>query len=246
MNAKRWALLLALAASILWIVTACNGQGRLLAQNEPTATATRRPRPTFTPLPVETDTPVPTDTPQATDTPAPTDTQVPPTAKPTVRATAKPKPPTAIPQPTDIPPTAGPTTSPYAYRWVAYPPCSTTDPDICNIQNGVKCENSGNTRLRGAVLTTLSTDSGIAGIKVRFSYAPGGAPIDPDEVTGDNGVAEKTMSTARGGNAGSYYAWVVDSSGHQQSPFSPAMVITTKPSGDPQVCIVATVLFIRN
>ncbi len=245
MNVKRWALLMALAAGLLWIVTGCGTQTNLLAQNAPTPTATRRPRPTFTPRPVDTDTPVPTDTPAATDTPEATDTPVPPTAKPVVKATSKPAPtkapPTAIP-PTQPPP---PTQNPYAYRFAPWGNCNTTDPDICNVQNGVKCENSGNTRLNAVVYQDAGGDVS-AGIKVRFSFAPDGAPIPPDELTGDNGLAQKTMSDQRGGNAGTYYAWVISSTGQRISQVSSPMVINTKPSGDPHVCIVATVMFVKN
>ncbi len=245
MNVKRWAVLLALAAGMLWLVTGCGISQRFLAQNEPTATSTRKPRPTFTPRPTDTETPAATDTPQSTDTPPPTNTSVPPTAKPVVKvATATRRPPTAIPQPTAIPATATATRPAYPYGFVPYQNCNTTDPDICNVQNGVKCSNSGNSRLEALVYRNYSDpNSQASGVKVRFSYAPGGPPIQPDEVTGDNGLAQKTLSDQRGGNAGTYYAWIVDSSGRQLSPVSSGMKINNVPAGSPNVCIVATVVF---
>ncbi len=249
MNVKRWAILFALAASLLWLVAGCGSQSNFLAQKEPTPTNTRRPRPTFTPRPEQTDTPAVTNTPEAPATQPPTDTPVPPTAKPTVKAaaTAKPKPTNPPAQPTAIPPTAAPTTPPYAFRFLSYPQSMCVgEAATCNLQQGVKCENSGWTGLRAMILSAPSADAGISGVKVRFSYAQGGPKIDPDEESGGDGKAEKMLSSKRAMNAGTYYAWVIDSTGKQISPYSPPMTINTKSPEDPQVCEVATVIFVRN
>ncbi len=251
MNVKRWAILLALATGLLWLVTGCGTQSNFLGKNEPTPTNTRRPRPTFTPRPVQTDTPAVTNTPEATATSEATDVPIPPTAKPaTVKpaATAKPKPPTAIPA-TAIPPTAVPTINPYAFRFLPFPAsmCAIGDPDTCNLQQGVKCENSGWTGLRAMILSAPSADAGISGVKVRFSFTLGASTLDRGDVESlGDGKAEYTLSSKRAVNAGTYYAWVVDSTGKQLSPYSPPMVINTKQPGDPQVCEVATVIFVRN
>lgn len=90
-------------------ITACGGVP-FVAQNEPTATATRRIRPTFTPKPRPTATEeiTPTDVPEPTDEPAPTDeapTQAPvqvtnaPTKKPVAPKPTNPPAPTAVPKP---------------------------------------------------------------------------------------------------------------------------------------------------
>lgn len=100
-------ILIVLAA--LASITACGGVP-FVAQNEPTATATRRIRPTFTPKPRPTATKevTPTDLPEPTDETAPTDeppTNEPapatkaPTKKPVAPKPTSPPEPTAVPKP---------------------------------------------------------------------------------------------------------------------------------------------------
>ncbi|MBI4675652.1 MAG: hypothetical protein HY741_28745 [Chloroflexi bacterium] len=94
------------ALVVLGSNTACNGVP-FLAQNEPTATATRRIRPTFTPKPRATPTEElpPTDEPTETDEPKPTDEPATETPKPVTKAPTKPAAPkaTQTPKPTDVP-----------------------------------------------------------------------------------------------------------------------------------------------
>ncbi len=108
MNKFLFLLLLALAALVA--LPACSAVP-FVAQNEPTETATRRIRPTFTPKPRPTETEEiipteePTEEPEATDEPAPT--EEPPTAAPKP-VTKAPKPPsqpkaTQPPEPTAVP-----------------------------------------------------------------------------------------------------------------------------------------------
>jgi hypothetical protein len=86
-------------------VTACGGVP-FIAQNEPTATATRRIRPTFTPKPRPTDTPEVTPTDEPTETQVPETTTEPPTQVPVTKAPTKvpaaPRP-TKPPAPTEPP-----------------------------------------------------------------------------------------------------------------------------------------------
>jgi hypothetical protein len=87
---------------------ACSGGTLLSRQEEPTATPTKTPKPTFTATLPPTDTPIPTNTPLPTDTPTP----VTPTETPVVHtATFTPEPPTDTPLPptdTPVPPTNTP------------------------------------------------------------------------------------------------------------------------------------------
>lgn len=244
MNLKRWAILLALAAGMLILFSGCGIQDRFIAQNEPTPTNTRRPRPTFTPRPQATETPLPTDTVAATD--VPTDTPAP--TKAPVKATAKPKatnPPPPPPQPTAIPPTAAPTKPPFTYLFT--PTTCTPGDGICNVQAGVKCFHAGSHYIDAVVYANYrDPGSALAGIKVRFSFSPGGAPIDPDELSGDDGKAEKTLSAVTDPptkNTGTFFAWVIDSQGNRQSDYSPAININAKGEDDPTVCWAAKLAF---
>ena len=242
---------LALASGALFILLACSLSGvPLISKAEATAAPhpTRTSRPTFTPRPADTDTPVPTDTVEPTEAPPPTEAA--PTAKPKA-PTAKPKPkatqPPAPPPPPQNtqPPQA--TKSPFTYSFVNWSPCTQGDTDICNIQGGVHCEHSGGHELRAVVYANIrDPNSQLAGVKVRFSNSPGGGPIDPDEETGPEGVAAKTLSTvtdAPGKNIGTYYAWVVTNTGAQNSEFSAPIPINDKKDGDPATCWVGTVAF---
>ncbi len=226
MNVKRWAVLFALIAGLLWLA-GCGTQSNFLGKNEPTPTNTRRPRPTFTPRPVNTDTPAPTDTPAVTDTAVPTDTSVPPTAKPVVKApTAKPKPPTQPPAPTAVPPPAATPTPAFPYHWV-----------------GQKCMHSGGVYIEVYVYTTYPSDP-LAGVKVRASYAPDAPPLgDVDLTTGDDGKAQYTLQTKLPAKEGTYYAWVINSSGQRISPLSQPIVINNKGEDDPAACNLAQVAF---
>lgn len=106
---NKFFILTLIVLAVLASITACGGVP-FVAQNEPTATATRRIRPTFTPKPRATPTeeiapteepeptqePEPTDVPQPTDEPPPTDAPKPVTRAP--KAT-KPPAPTEAPKP---------------------------------------------------------------------------------------------------------------------------------------------------
>jgi hypothetical protein len=245
MNLRRWTVVAALATGILIIGSGC-GRVSLGGGASPTSPPTRTPRPTFTPRSEDTATDVPTDTPAATDTSVPTNTTVPPKKK--AVATARPRP-TLPPAPTTIPPTAGPTKSPYQYLFdpLACNPSDPNDGGTCNVQNGIKCKHSGGHWIDVFVASNyLDNTSVIAGIHVRYAFTPGGPKIDPDELTGGDGKAEKTLSSAGdpgGKNVGTYYAWVVDSSGNQLSDFSPAIVINDKADSDPKTCWIAVLAF---
>lgn len=249
MNWKRIARLLSLLAILAIGLMACSISGvPFISKVEPTATqrATRAARATFTPRPKVTATLVPTDVPP-TDVPATAVpvTVAPPTAtrKPIVQATAKPKPtnapPTAIPSPQ-------PTTNPFTYAFYPWR-CDTTDPAICNAQNGVGCSHSGQHSIKVQVYANhKDAGSALAGIKVRFSGTPGGPLIDPDEVTQYDGTAVKTLSNVSDApekNTGTFFAWLVNAAGNPISPFSPPIPINAKNENDAQTCWVGQVVF---
>lgn len=246
MNLKRLSACAALAIIILTITTGC-GRVNLFAGPSPTSPPTRTPRPTFTPRPLDTDTPEATEAPTETEAPVATDTSVPPTKRPV--ATARPKPPTQPPEPTSIPPTAGPTASPYQYLFFPLTCNPGDDPAICNIQSGgVKCLHSGNHYIDVFVASDYHDPNGsrLAGIRVRFSFQPGGAKIEPDETTAGDGKAEKTLTgpgVPLGKNVGTYYAWLINDSGNQISNFSPAIQINALSEDHSDTCISAIVGF---
>jgi hypothetical protein len=211
MNLKRTAVTAALALGVLAIILACDlPTTNLIARNEPTALASRTPRPTFTPRSAETDTPTVTDTPAATSTVAPTDTpEATATLKPTVRPTTRPRPtalpPTQPPAPTQPPP---PTANPYAWNFA-----------------NMNCEHSGGVYIHVRAYTDANDpSSNIDGIRTRVSYAPDGPAIDNDVVT-TNGDATHVLSPDNAPpKTGTWYAWIVDNSGTRISQLSPAIV----------------------
>lgn len=137
----------------------------VIAPPPPTLTPlpTATPQPTATPLP--TNTPRPTDTPTATNTPLPTPTPV-PTDTPLPTATSTPTS-TNTPLPTaTFTPTRVPTHCPKEYCIIAQ-----------------RCEPGDNTR---AVGTIYENDRPKNGVRVRVSYAPGGPPVIPDFISGND------------------------------------------------------------
>lgn len=246
MNLPRWTAMAALAIGVL-IFSGC-GRFGLSSGPTPTSPPTRTPRATFTPRPEETSTDVPTETsaPAPTVTEAPIDTAVPATRKPV--ATARPKPPTAIPPTQGPPPTVPPTKPPYSYLFFPLVCGNASDPAVCNnSQPGIKCSHSGSHHIDVFVASNyLDPSSVVSGIKVRYSHSAGGGKIEPDETTNYEGKAVKTLSgdlDPPGKNVGTYYAWIVDGSGNQQSDFSPPIVINAKSDSDPTNCWVAEAAF---
>jgi hypothetical protein len=152
-------------------------------------------------------------------------------------------PPPPPPPPTDVPPPPQPS-FPYLYVPAS---CNTDDPAACNVQGGVHCEHSGQHSIKVIVYDDRNDpNSVLAGIKVRFSGAPGGAMIEPDEVTTYDGSAVKTLSNVLdhpSKNIGNYFAWLVDGDGNQISEFSPVIPINDLQPENPQVCWVAHVIF---
>jgi hypothetical protein len=162
MNSKQKRLVvvvvaLAVAAGML----ACS-TGTLISRNEPTATPTKTPKPTFTVTLTPTDTPIPTDTatPTATWTPSPVATFTPVvyTATPTLTPTATlepTSPPTNTPRPR-------PTNTPRPRRTnTPRPPTATPKPRFAwdGTVTG-QLQNCGLTRLFGF---TLDSNGGLAG-----------------------------------------------------------------------------------
>lgn len=246
MNFPRWTAVAAIAIGVL-ILSGC-GRFNLTSGPTPTSPPTRTPRPTFTPRSEETATDVPTEAATAapTDTEAPTETAVPATRKPV--ATARPKPPTAIPPTQGPAPTAIPTKPPFSYLFYPLSCGAGSDPAVCNnSQVGIKCSHSGSHHIDVFVASNyLDPSSVISGIKVRYSHSAGGGKIEPDETTNYEGKAVKTLSgdlDPPGKNVGTYYAWVVDGSGNQQSDFSPPITINAKSDSDPSTCWVAELAF---
>ncbi len=259
MNFKRWTALAVVALALVVTTIGC-GSLNIVAKQEPTAVASRTPRPTFTPHSEATDTPEATNTPQITPTTIPTQavlllpTQPPPTQKPTVKPivqpTLKPKPATPIPQPQPTQPPPQPTAVPKpAFQYSFIPAsCNTTDPAVCNIQNGVRCEHSGQHQIKVLVFDDFrDPNSEASGVYVRYSFSPGGAPIDPDEQTGGDGAAVKTFSGVTdppSKGVGTYYVWVISKpSGTRISNYSPAISLNALSENDPKTCWVATVSF---
>ncbi len=251
MNVKRIVLTIATLLSLLLIASGCGLTERFMAQAEPTSPPTRTPRPTFTPRPSPTDTPEPTDTPTQTSTAVPT--QVPPTAtkKPVIIPTRIPPTKTPIPLPTNTP---APTKPPYTFMFAPFTSCGGLDPQGCNIQNQMKCENSGMHWIDvyvfndavSSVYLNWKGSSPATGRKVRFSWVPDGPSITPDETAGGDGKAEKTLSG--GGDpptkgVGTYYAWVIDGTGKRISDITPQININANQPNDPNVCWVARAWF---
>ena len=126
--------------------------------------------------------------------------------------------------------------------------CPSPDPEgPCNLQNGILCHHSGSKHIRVTVYDSYYDPySQRVGGKVRFSHAPDGAPIEPDETTQSNGVAEKTLSSdsdAPDMNNGTYYAWVVDTNGNRISEMSGAVTLNGKRAEESGMCTIADVFF---
>ncbi len=248
MNNKRLAVWL-LAAAVSFTLLACGiGSVPFISQAQPTATkrATRPSRPTFTPRPADTDTPEPSPTEEPTEEPTQEPpTPVPVTQAPTRRPTARPAAPTQPPAPQPTAPPAA-TTNPFKYSFFPAS-CNTDDPAICNVQNGVKCEHSGGHHVDVLVYANFKDPgSALAGVKVRYSFSPGGPLIDPDEVTDGGGKASKTFSTVTDSpkkGIVTYYVWLIDNSGNPISPYSPPIPINDKKEDQPDTCWVGTVAF---
>lgn len=248
MNQKRFGMMLLFAVAIVATMLACSFAGVTLVSKNDLPTATPRPtrggRPTFTPRPPDTATDVPTDVPTDTEVPteAVTETPVPATKAPTRRpATRAPTRPAVTAAPTAVPATK----NPFKYSFAPYSCGSTDDPAICNVQNGVGCRHSGNHEINVLVFSNYKDpNSQLAGQKVRFSGAPGGGAIDPDETTGGDGKATKTLSAVgSGANAGTYFVWLIGN-GQPISPFSPPIVINNENENSATTCYAATVVFV--
>lgn len=244
MNFTRWMALATFAFGILLLTSGCGRVG-LFGGASPTSPPSRTPRPTFTPRSEETATDVPTEVPQDTATDVPTEAPILPTKRPV--ATAKPKPPTVRPEPTSIPPTAGPTASPYHFLFYPLACAPGADPAGCNTQSGgIECAHSGIHWIDVIVGADYNNpNSGEAGHIVRYSWAPDGGKI-VDATTNYEGKATLTLSGAGDpytkGN-GTYYAWLVDSSGNRISDVSPAIVINSKKPDASDTCWEAKLAF---
>src|SRR5262249_54675182 len=150
-------------------------------------------------------------------------------------ATAPPAAPTPVPA----------TTNPFKYAFAPYSCGGTDDPAICNVQNGVGCRHSGNHEIDVLVFSNYKDpNTPLAGQKDRFSGSPRGPPLAPDEVSGGDGKAAKTLSAVgSGANAGTYYVWLIGN-GQPTSPFSPPIVINNENENSATTCYAATVVFV--
>ncbi len=238
---KRWVRLV-FGAVIFAGVLACQTSDAIFVASQATATPTRTPRPTFTPLPSLTFTPVP----------IPTDPPPPPTRTPTKKPTARPatrvptKPPTLPPAPP--PPVAQPTSPPkpkYQYSFVAQN-CP-NDGNPCISVNGVLCTHSGSKHINVIVFSNYyDPDSRQQDVKVRYSGAPDGGPIPPDEITQWDGKADKTLSSdldPESKNDGNFYAWIVDGAGNRISDMSPTIPLNHRKVEEGGYCMVAYLSF---
>lgn len=195
---------------------------------QPTRAAAATLAPTWTPT--ATRTPTLTGTPEPTQ--PPTDTP-PPTA--TASATRVPPSPTrfifSTPRPAATRPPVGgltpvPTVSPYTYNFV-----------------GQKCEDSGGVYIEIYVFTSYPS-SPLGGARVRASYAPDGPALgDTDVTTNSDGKGQYTLQTGLPARPGTYYAWVVDTTGKRISPVSGAVNINTLKPDDPASCKLAKIAF---
>ena len=207
---------LALGAIMLSGILACQITDQFLAQNVPTPTRTRTPRPTFTPapLPTQTFTPVPTAPPVPTNPPAPPPT---PTRRP---ATAVPRTPTPVPvviKPTTVP---GPTTSPY--EWHVNPP---------------GCEHSGQTHIKAKVYGDKNDpNSGIEGIKVALGGAGGDQYVPPVTTQWDGTYVFILSDNGQPGRVGTWYVWLIDSSGKRISDMGGPINTNNLGPDDPKTC----------
>ncbi len=217
---KGW-IRLVLALAVFATVLACRTSDLLIAE-QPTNTPTRTPRPTFTPLPKATNTEVPTLPPP---TVAPTKA---PTAKP---ATAKPptaKPPTAKP-PTAVPVVVQPTAVPMQYG-----------------QNTGQCQHAGNQYVKGRIYDSQDASAnGVGGVKVALGGADGANAYVTVTSEGD-GFYTFTLSTpGGGGQAGTYYVWLMDGSGRRISDIGGPIKMNPVGPDDPNACWAGGVDFWR-
>lgn len=196
MHVKHWGARVALTVVFFAGALACRTSDVLNVAIARTATPTqtRTVRPTFTPIP-PTATPVP-----PTQPPPPPTATVRPTLRPTARPTARPQP-TAPPAPPPAPP-PGPTSSPYLYH-----------------VNPPGCEHSGITHIKAKVYGDKNDpNSGVEGIKVALGGADGANQYVPAVTTTWDGTYTFILSdTGQPGRTGTWYVWLIDSSGKRIS-----------------------------
>ena len=235
MQFRPWGIRLALGFVFCIGALGCHITDTFLAQATVAPTRTRTVKPTFTPISLPTLTPIP-----PTSTTAPS-----PTLRPTVRPATKP-PPTKPPVVAASVPTQPPKSS---YEFSFMPgTCPAVDPDApCNNAGGVLCHHSGSKHIKVLVFNDYrDPNSQRQGGKVRFSGSPDGAPMNPDEVTQWNGIAEKTLSADQDPpttNDGTYFAWVLDDNGKRISEMSPPIRLNAKSTDSPDFCTIALVVF---
>jgi hypothetical protein len=166
--------------------------------------------PTWTPTPTNTPTSTPTPTPTFTPTFTPTPTNT-PTNTPVATPTRTRRPATRTP----VPPTA----SPYIYSIVYN-----------------HCEHSGGTYIDAYAINGQGEQ---AGVQIRLGTQPGGGEIQT-LTTGSGPTPGKVtfVLNANGSRPGTWYVWVIDSSGRPISNPSAGSVVTNniKNPDDPSSC----------
>jgi hypothetical protein len=213
---------------VVIIVIVCMGQLLIFMNPRIAINPFKPPPPTGTPLPTFpatytptlTGTPTNTFTPTVTDTSTPTDTPTPIwTNTPTITPSRTRPPWTRTP----IPPTA----SPYSY----------------NVQRGV-CEHSGGTYIEGYVNSAAGP---LDGVLVRFATSPGGGDGQTLSTGADRPGHYTFVLNASGARPGTWYVWIVDSSGRALSDPNAGRVTTNNISNgdDPNSCWRAEINFGR-
>jgi hypothetical protein len=194
--------------------------GALACRTSDVFVAQTKPTATATRTVRPTFTPIPPSPTPIPPTPIPQPTA---TVRPTLRPTARP---TARPQATAVPPApppAQPTAFPYMYH-----------------AHFDKCQHAGDTYIKGSIFADkndLSTKT--FGVKVRLSTSPDGGSIV--DVTSEDDYS--FILQANGPKPGTFFVWVIDSSGKRISEVSPAINFNNLGPDKPGACWAAWVYF---
>ncbi|MEW5719050.1 MAG: hypothetical protein AB1817_10515 [Chloroflexota bacterium] len=213
---------------VVMIVIVCMGQLLIFMNPRVAINPFKPPPPTGTAFPTfpatytptETSTPTNTFTPTPTYTPTPTDTPTPVwTNTPTITPSRTRPPRTNTPRP--------PTASPYSYDVTRGP-----------------CEHSGGTFIEGYVNSAAGP---LDGVLVRLGTSPGGGEIQTISTGGDRAGHYTFVLRESGARPGTWYVWIVDSSGRALSDPNAGRVVTNdiRSGEDPNACWRAEIHFGR-